>query len=281
MAQQERQEHAKVMIAERADIIASKKRAINELLPKLNELAKLYGDLELGAFTFDCLNDMVRNGAANIKRRYIDRELTEAAKFRIASIRDEVEKQARQFKTPFSERLKKFSRSLNSGDMDLIRYMSVTEAGEVVATPEDLARLEDETHVYITDPKQVEKFLIHQAITRLLNEFFDNGDGLPVCWWSMFPCVGGTFVMPDNGADYEGMLKQVAAEKGEPTTDTPEPDNMENPDSLNEAEAAQAPEPKQQNRQRGGMARGVSREITQTDHGAALRYGEHKISPEY
>lgn len=272
-------EQQRVMIAERADLIARKKKDVAALLPYLNELAELFEDLTGRTFTADDLNDAVRNGGRNIRARYIEAEKAAAEAIGVHTLREETAKRAEEFRNPFAERLERLKRCITSEDVALLPYLTVNDAGEVLMTDEDEKRLEEDTHVYLTDPKEVEKYLMHQALTRLLNEFFDDGDGLPVYWWQMFPLEGKRFVMPENGANYAGMLEQVARRRGEAVEDA-EPDDIEQQPDDGEAPKAEREPRSPQNRQRGRMAVGISKKPDYTDRGQEARKGVDKISPE-
>lgn len=272
-------EQQRVMIAERADLIARKKKDIAALLPYLNELAELFEDLTGRTFTADDLNDAVRNGGRNIRARYIEAEKAAAEAIGVHTLRAETAKRAEEFRNPFAERLERLKRCITSEDVALLQYLTVNDAGEVLMTDEDEKRLEEDTHVYLTNPKEVEKYLLHQALTRLLNEFFDDGDGLPVYWWQMFPLEGKRFVMPENGANYAGMLEQVARRRGEAVEDA-EPDDTEQKPNDGEAPKAEREPRSPQNRQRGRMAVGISKKPDYTDRGQEVRKGVDKISPE-
>lgn len=276
MEQQNRQEAQRVMIAERADVIKSRKGYISGLLPELNGLAKAFEGLNLGTFTADDLNDTVRNKAADIKRRYIEQEQAKAWALGISSLRDEVVEAAKRFNNPFADKLARL-RAWGSPQMvEALKYLTVTEAGEVVMTDDDAARLEDDCHVYLTDPKEIEKYLLHQSIVRMLNEFFDNGDGLPVVgWWNFFPLQGGKFGLPENGCNYSVMISQVEAKRAEAQPAAEPTDTTEQP----EPDRKPKRELKQQNRTHGGMKRGISKEPDYTDKGAESRQRRHRISP--
>ena len=264
------EEVQRVMIAERADVIKRKKSFIETLLPELNELSELFEDLTYRTFTTDDLKDAIFNNARNIKARYVEQERNVAEQIGVSSLRKEVTEKAEMFANPFVQRLERMKKGLTSDFTGLVKYLTVTETGEVVLTDEAEKRLEEDTHVYLTDPKQIEKYMMHQAITRLLNEFFDNGDGLPIYWWQMFPLENGVFVMPENGANYAGMIEQVARKRGE----------LEVTQSLNpytdDTDQNQKPEREvrgQKNRQRGGTVTGIAKKPDYIDRGAEARAG--------
>lgn len=258
----ENKEIQRIMIAERVDEINRKKYIVEGLVKVGNELSELYKGLSMGAFTADDLKDAICNSAQGIKRRYIEQAETEAA-LSISSLRDEVVNKAKQFQNPFQERVNRLNRSITSPDRALLKYLTVTDTGEVVFTDDNAKALEEDTHVYLTDPEQIEKYMIHRAIIRLLNEFFDNGDGLPFMWFQLFPMNSeGVFVMPEQGADYSGMLERVACKRGyDVQTSSLSPEQTDTP-----KEKAENETPKQQNRQRGAITKGISKEPDYIEH---------------
>lgn len=261
MEKTENKEIQRIMIAECADEINQKKNNVQSLLITANELSELYKGLNMGVFTADDLKDAICNNARGIKLRYIEQAKAEAGELHITSLRDEVIKEAEQFQNPFQERVSRLKRSVTSPDRELLKYLTVTDTGEVVFTDENEKALEEDTHVYLTDPEQIDKYMIHQDITRLLNDFFENGDGLPIFWWQMFPLRDGVFVMPENGANYAGMLEQAARKRGvsEYQSLNPGPTGIAQDKPKKET-------PKQQNRQLGGMTKGISKEPDYVGH---------------
>lgn len=262
------EEMQRIMIAECADAIKQKKSFIKTLLPELNELSELFEDLTYRTFTTDDLKDAIFNNAKSIKRRYVDLERNAAEQIGVSSLRREVTEKAEMFINPFTQKLERIKKGLSSDFTGLIQYLTVTETGEVVFTDDEAKRLEEDTHVYLTDPKQIEKYMMHQAITRLLNDFFDNGDGLPLYWWQMFPIEKGVFIMPENGANYAGMIEQVARKRGE----------LEETQNLNtyadDTDQSAKPEQEvrtQKNRQRGGTVAGIAKKPDYIDRGAEAR----------
>ena len=172
-------------------------------------------------------------------------------------------KEAERFQNPFQEKVNKLNRSITSPDRALLKYLTVTDTGEVIFTDDNVKALEEDTHVYLTDPEQIEKYMIHQDIIRLLNEFFDNGYGLPFMWFQLFPMNSeGVFVMPEEGADYSGMLERVAHKRGyDVQASSLSPEQTDTP-----KEKAEKKTPKQQNRQQGGIAKGISKEPDYIGH---------------
>lgn len=263
MEKTENKEIQRIMIAERAYEINSKKNSVQFLLANANELSELYKGLNMGTFTADDLKDAICNNAQGIKRRYIEQAKSEAGELRITSLRDDVIKEAKRFQNPFQEKVNKLNRSITSPDRALLKYLTVTDTGEVVFTDDNAKALEEDTHVYLTAPEQIEKYMIHQDIIRLLNEFFDNGDGLPFMWFQLFPMNSeGVFMMPEEGADYSGMLERVARKRGyDVQASSLSPEQTDTPKEKTEKKT-----PKQQNRQQDGIAKGISKEPDYVGH---------------
>lgn len=261
----------RIRIAERADMVRTRKAVIAGMVEAGNELAELYRGLKIGDFTAETLADAFNGDYSKAKRLYREQLQAEADGFRSVAMRDEVMKEAEAFNTPYARKVDEMRRTYGSrAERELMPYLTVTDAGQVVFTDESAKRLADDTALWIDDPDEIAKYRQHGEIVRMLNEFF--GGRLPFGWFNFFPLRDGVFTMPENGTDYRALLRK------------PEQDTAHTPEPVPEQDGGQKadkPDPKQRNKQRGGMVKGITKVPDYNDRGAELRKGEHKISPEY
>ena len=90
----------RIKIAERADMVRTKKGIIAEMVKAGNGLAELYRDLKIGGFTAETLADAFNGDCSKAKRLYREQAQAEADGFRSVSLRDGVVKEAEAFNTP-------------------------------------------------------------------------------------------------------------------------------------------------------------------------------------
>lgn len=254
----------RIMIAERSEEIKRKKSDIAALLPYLNQLAELYKELNLGTFTADDLQDAINNDARCIKQRYSEFIKEAANDARLPSFRNEAAKEA-EFNNAFSRRLQDLQRIFTPNDKALIKYMTVNLSGVVEFSEDSEKELEEDTHVYLTNPDEIAKYKTHCEIIRLLNDFFGNGITLMPLWWNMFPIWNGVFQMPENGANYAIMVEREAGIQ-----------EAKEPQSINKEINGETSvrEKKQQNRQRGGMVTGIGKKPDYVSHTGRNQSGE-------
>lgn len=237
-------------------MVRTKKGIIAEMVKAGNELAELYRDLKIGGFTAETLADAFNGDCSKAKRLYREQAQAEADGFRSVSLRDGVVKEAEAFNTPYARKVDEMRRAYGSkGERQLIDYLTVTDEGRVVFTDESAKRLADDTAVWIDDPDEIAKYRQHGEIVRLLNEFF--GGGLPLGWLNFFPLRDGVFTMPENGTDYRALLHK------------PEQDTAQAPEPMPEQDGgrkADKPDPKQRNKQRGGMVKGITKVPDYVEH---------------
>lgn len=259
----------RVCIDRREKAAESRKRLARELCEAANELAEAYASLKIGTFTAEALAEAVRGRYDTAKRIYTEQAQAEAEGMHSVMLRDEVMKSAQDFRNAYAEKVEAVRRWTNSEYVTLAKYLTVTDEGRVLFTDEGAKALEDDTAVWLDDPEQIAKYEQHREIIRLLNDFFADGKALPVGWMQLFPLWEGKFVMPDGGADYAWLV----ARGGGSAQDDGEQWN-EQQQQQESTEQPEKPEPKQRNRQRGGMAKGVSKMPDYVEHteGRRKRY---------
>ncbi len=251
----------RIRIAERADMVRTRKAVIAGMVEAGNELAELYRGLKIGDFTAEMLADAFNGDYSKAKRLYREQLQAEADGFRSVAMRGEVMKEAEAFNTPYARKVDEMRRSYGGkSERELIRYLTVTNAGQVVFTDESAKRLADDTALWIDDPDEIAKYRQHGKIVRMLNEFF--GGRFPLGWFNFFPLRDGVFTMPENGTDYRALLHK------------PEQDTAQAPEPMPEQDGgrkADKPDPKQRNKQWGGMVKGISKMPDYVEHTEARR----------
>lgn len=246
----------RIKIAERADMVRTRKAVIAGMVKVGNELSELYRGLKIGDFTAETLADAFNGDYSKAKRLYMEQMQAEADGFRSVAMRGEVMKEAEAFDNPYARKVDKMRRAYGGKvEKELMPYLTVTDAGQVVFTDESAERLADDTALWIDDPDEIAKYRQHVEIVRLLNDFF--GGGLPFGWLNFFPLQNGKFTMPENGVDYRALLHMPEQDS------TPKPEQEQGQDN---EERTEKPEPKQNNKQRGGMVKGVSKMPDYVEH---------------
>lgn len=262
----------RVCIDRREKAAESRKRLARELCIAANELAEAYASLKIGIFNAEALAEAVSGRYDTAKRIYLEQAKAEAEGMYSVMLRDEVVKSAQDFRNAYAERVEAVRRWTNPDYVALVQYLTVTDEGRVLFTDEGAKALEDDTAVWLDDPEQIARYEQHREIIRLLNDFFADGKALPVGWMQLFPLWNGKFVMPDGGADYAWLVARgggIVQDEAQAWNGQPE-----EPQQQESGEQPEKPEPKQRNRQRGGMAKGVSKMPDYVEHteGRRKRY---------
>lgn len=262
----------RVMIGDRPTEHRARLDVVKEIQQHAATLAPLFAALDLGEMDAETLADVYATGGKETRRRWMEhaqREAENLTPILRSSLIAGLEANTPQYFTT----AKQIHTKADSRARYLLGCLTMTNEGATL-TDEGAARLADDCKIYLTDPDEIAKYNEHAELIKRLNAFFEDGKALPPYWVNLFPIEGGKFTIPNGGADYSYFVNR--RRELEEARQTPE--QMETTDT--EITPTERPEPKQNNRQRRGTIKGITRQPEQHDRGAEMRNREHKVSPD-
>lgn len=249
------------MIAERPKMFNKRKGIAEAVATNANELAALYAALSLGEFTAATLADVYATGGEEAHRQYVEAAKEEAAKFRSLALRQSVTQSAEDWQTPFAIKARETYHNATETEREMLQYLTFAESGKVEFTDASAAKLKEDCNEYLTDPEQIAKYRQHSELVRLLNEFFADAKELPTFWFTLFPVNGGKIVMPEH-PNYAAFVN-----RGKDIEDVTPTQQEEDAPTAQQADQT----PKQRNRVKGGVVKGIAKMPDYIDHGGESR----------
>ncbi len=202
-----------------------------EIAKMANKLKPLFEELKIGEFTAYDLQDAMTTGGQDARERYVKVARRYAESIPVGMIRCKVMDDAKLWRTPYAKEAENVRRMTGGGgvgglDTYLTRFVTQGGDGCFAVTEEDAARIADDAATWLTDPREIAKYLQHVAAVEALNAFFENGKGTPphpLGWVSFFRIDSkGHFSLPDPAIDYADMIGYLnAGEKPEKAVPIP------------------------------------------------------------
>lgn len=266
----ETQTAQRIKIADRPTVLRARTDAAQRVIKAAGELAPLYAGLEMGDFDAAALADVYATGGEETRRRWFDMAKEEANRIPGAAIRAQLIKGIEEAEPPYIAKAKQIKATSTFDEVNALDYLTVTNEGATL-TEEAAARLAEKSHVYITDPEEIELYHKHTAAVEALNNLFGNGKNAPVIWYSVFEMgEDGVIKIPSQGVNYAYLLNLGRKQEAEPTA---EPTAQEQPQKeLTQKNRTTTEAPR--------MVKGIRRDQDQRDRGAEMRSGHHRESPD-
>lgn len=265
----------RIKIAERPIILRARMNAAQRVISAAEDLAHLYAGLEMGDFDAAALADVFVTGGEETRRRWLDIAKEEAKRIPGAAIRAQLIKGIEEAEPPYIVKAKQIKAISTYDEVNVLDYLTVTNEGATL-TEEAAARLAEDSHVYITDPEEIELYHKHTAAVEALNDLFGYGKNAPVIWYSVFEMgEDGVIKIPSQGVNYAYLLnlgrdreaKQTGQEQPQKELTKEQPQK-----ELTQHNATKVNAPR--------MVVGIAKDPDYRDRGAELRLGESKASPD-